>query len=177
MNQGRRIGTGASSVLMIFVVLCLTAFGVLSLVSARADKRLTDRAKTAAQAYYAADAAVEETLAAIDGALLRAAEATDGYLRTGTCGLRPDVALPPVTAGPQAVYEVLAAALLTELDGVTAADGAAVFTRPAGERQSIVTTLTLRPYGQAQRYTVTGRRVQTLADEDGEPTMQVWPGK
>lgn len=34
MTQKRFGSMGASSVLMIFVVLCLTAFGVLSLVSA-----------------------------------------------------------------------------------------------------------------------------------------------
>ena len=37
MTQKRFGSMGASSVLMIFVVLCLTAFGVLSLVSAREE--------------------------------------------------------------------------------------------------------------------------------------------
>ena len=49
-TQGNRgFGSmGASSVLMIFVVLCLTTFGVLSLVSAKADLRLTDKTLAAA---------------------------------------------------------------------------------------------------------------------------------
>ena len=62
MTQKRFGSMGASSVLMIFVVLCLTAFGVLSLVSARADLRLTRRAVQAAEEYYAADAGTDALL-------------------------------------------------------------------------------------------------------------------
>lgn len=176
MNPGRRIGTGASSVLMIFVVLCLTAFGVLSLVSARADRHLTDRAQAAAEAYYAADAAVEETLAAIDAALARAGEATGRYLSTGTCDILPSASLPESSAGAQAVYETLAAHLLAGIGGVTVTDNTVTFTQAADERKQIAVALTLQPYGQSPRYAMTARRALTL-EEGGDPTLQVWPGK
>ena len=76
MTQKRFGSMGASSVLMIFVVLCLTAFGVLSLVSARADLRLTRRAVQAAEEYYAADAGTDALLGAVDNALAAARKET-----------------------------------------------------------------------------------------------------
>ena len=72
MNKRRPGGMGASSILMIFVVLALTTFGILSFLSARADLRLTERAADHTVAYYKADRAVEDTLAAIDDALVKA---------------------------------------------------------------------------------------------------------
>lgn len=63
-------GTGMSSLLMIFVVLCLTVFGVLAYMTARADDRLTQRSAQMVQAYYTADAKAEEALAQLDEALL-----------------------------------------------------------------------------------------------------------
>lgn len=59
MNKRRPGGMGASSILMIFVVLALTTFGILSFLSARADLRLTERAADHTVAYYKADRAVE----------------------------------------------------------------------------------------------------------------------
>ena len=55
MNKRRPGGMGASSILMIFVVLALTTFGILSFLSARADLRLTERAADHTVAYYKAD--------------------------------------------------------------------------------------------------------------------------
>lgn len=66
-----KIGIGASSILMIILTLVLTAFGVLSLVSARADQKLTEKTKNMMADYYAADEKVEELLASIDAVLIK----------------------------------------------------------------------------------------------------------
>ncbi|MGI5893289.1 MAG: hypothetical protein ACOX6P_01705 [Candidatus Merdivicinus sp.] len=63
-------GTGISTMLMVFVILCLTVFGMLAFLTARADSRLTDRMADSVQEYYAADARAEELLAEVDGILL-----------------------------------------------------------------------------------------------------------
>ena len=84
MTKKRFGSMGASSVLMIFIVLCLTAFGVLSLVSARSDLRLTNRALTAAEEYYAADARTEALLSAVDQKLTAARTALALELDRGT---------------------------------------------------------------------------------------------
>lgn len=57
------------SLLMIFAVLCFTTFSILSLVSARADGRLTGKAVDAAAQYYLADRIAQEKLAEIDAIL------------------------------------------------------------------------------------------------------------
>nr|WP_122012959.1 hypothetical protein [Maliibacterium massiliense] len=59
------IGVGSVSILAIFVVLCLTAFAALSLVSARADVKLARKSADAGAAYYAAEAQAETRLAAL----------------------------------------------------------------------------------------------------------------
>lgn len=50
---------GAASLMVIFTVLCLTIFSLLSLSSALADRRLSDAVNDSVQAYYKADAEAE----------------------------------------------------------------------------------------------------------------------
>ena len=54
---------GGSSLLVIFAVLCLAVFAVLSLSSVRAEGRLSTASAEAVRAYYAADCEAEEILA------------------------------------------------------------------------------------------------------------------
>ena len=49
------INVGTSSIMMLFAVLCLTVFSVLSLVSARSQASLARKSADAVSAYYAAD--------------------------------------------------------------------------------------------------------------------------
>lgn len=69
MKPESRSGVGASSILLIMVVLCLTAFGVLTLVSARVDQKLTERTRNYMESYYAADARAQELISGVDAAL------------------------------------------------------------------------------------------------------------
>lgn len=64
-----RTGVGASSILLILVAVAMTLFAVLSLVTARNDKVLTDRAVAATSAYYRADSEAQRALADIDAYL------------------------------------------------------------------------------------------------------------
>ena len=63
------VGVGASSIILIAMTLLLTVFGVLALLSARADKKLTDRTHAAAQAYALADLETQRVIAAVDAQL------------------------------------------------------------------------------------------------------------
>ena len=54
MRSSGRIGPGASTILMILVVLVMTMLGVLSLFSARSDMEMSERTATASAEYYAA---------------------------------------------------------------------------------------------------------------------------
>ena len=86
------VGFGGASLMLIFSVLCLAIFAVLTLSSANREKTLTDRLEDSTSAYYAADsAAVEieaklaravsrgETPAEIDGVTINAAGSTFAF--------------------------------------------------------------------------------------------------
>ena len=64
-----RMGVGASSILLILVVVSLTLFASLSLIQARGDATLTQKTAAGIAAYYEADARAQEKLAALDDAL------------------------------------------------------------------------------------------------------------
>ena len=57
------VAVGGSSLLVIFIVLCLTVFALLSLSSVQADGRLSTASAESVHAYYAADCEAEQILA------------------------------------------------------------------------------------------------------------------
>lgn len=69
-----KMGVGMSSMLMIFVVLCLTTFAVLSYVTANADAKLTQKAEQKVTAYYTADSEAQRLIGELDGRLVYARE-------------------------------------------------------------------------------------------------------
>ena len=82
MKQNDRMpGTviGGSSLLVIFAVLCLTVFALLSLSTVLAEKRLADASVQAVSAYYEADLQAERIFAR-----LRAGETVEGVETDGT---------------------------------------------------------------------------------------------
>ena len=167
MTKKRFGSMGASSVLMIFIVLCLTAFGVLSLVSARSDLRLTNRALTAAEEYYAADARTEALLSAVDQKLTAARTALALELDRGT--VAPEEA--------DARYASLFQESLAEMEAVTLLDDRLLLKVPAGKDREIQTLLELLPLNEQSRYRVISRQLCSTQGEDlGDDGLNVWPG-
>ena len=64
-----RMGIGASSILLILVIVSLTLFASLSLIQARADAALTQKTAVSTAAYYEADTRAQRTIALLDDAL------------------------------------------------------------------------------------------------------------
>ena len=56
---------GGTSLLVVFAVLCLTVFALLSLTTVQADVRLADASAQAVEDYYAADCRAQEILARV----------------------------------------------------------------------------------------------------------------
>ena len=54
---------GGSSLIMVFAVLCLTVFTLLTLSTVQADRRLSEVTAEAVSAYYAADTEAERIFA------------------------------------------------------------------------------------------------------------------
>ena len=80
MNQNNNrspVSIGISSLILIFVMLCLLTFSVLSLVSARADMRLSQRSADRTAAYYDAENRANDILLSIIGCMEEYAESPD----------------------------------------------------------------------------------------------------
>ena len=78
MNRQRQNAApvvGGASLLVIFAVLCITVFALLSMSTVRADARLSESSAKAVEGYYEADFAAEEILAR-----LRAGEQPEGVV-------------------------------------------------------------------------------------------------
>lgn len=58
--RGHKANIGSSSLILIFIVLCLVTFGMLSLSAARNELDLADRSSSAVREYYRADGEGEE---------------------------------------------------------------------------------------------------------------------
>ena len=82
-QSGGRANIGTSSLILIFIILCLTIFGLLSLSSAGSDWRLAQKNAESVKGYYEADSQGVEFVAMIDEALARCSQAADEeeYLR------------------------------------------------------------------------------------------------
>lgn len=69
---------GGSSLLVIFSVLCLTVFALLSVSTVQADRRLATASAEAVQAYYQADRQAEEIFARLRAGQTVPGVETDG---------------------------------------------------------------------------------------------------
>lgn len=65
------LGAGLSTVLLVFVMLCLIVFAVLSLTTARADQQMSQKLAERTTAYYAAQSQAYEKVKKIDDILVK----------------------------------------------------------------------------------------------------------
>ncbi|MEG1431394.1 hypothetical protein [Eubacterium sp.] len=144
MKKGfHMMNVGASSFLVIFTVLALVTFAVLSVSSANADQQLSDKVLESTTAYYQAENQAEETLAQIDQALSQGAPPDDTTL--------PDL-LPPGCiwdAGSRTI----------------------AFTKEMGDGQALAISLTLPPEGTT--YQITRWQVIATNDWQPDNTLPV----
>lgn len=154
MKKGENFhfGVGTSSILMIFVILCLTVFGVLSFSTARADQRLTEKALAGTAAYYDADARAEEALAQIDGILSDAEAMPGNYLDEAAEALKQ-----------------VGVSVSEENDTIC---GELLFTI----QENQVYCLAFR-VDEDGGYQVTARQVKNVEDVWGQDHLNVWDGK
>lgn len=173
-------GAGASSILMIFVVLCLTVFGVLSYVTANADGKISAKNGESVEAYYSADARVQSRLQQIDSVLLAAktkvdAMKTDGATRVGGIGIP--------APQPNQNYLALARTELASVSGLTVTQAGngevqASFSEQVDANRSLSVAVAVNPYGSTERYRITEKKlIGTQTDEIGDGgTLSLWQG-
>lgn len=89
---------GSSSVLTIFVVLLLTTFAMLTLLTANADYKLTEKVASATEAFYVADSLGEEAFYALQTAVqdkdMAAVEQSDFTLQKSTTSILASKTIP-----------------------------------------------------------------------------------
>ena len=73
-----KLNPGSTSILLIFVTLCLVAFAVLSVVSSNSDRKLGNKVITRTSEYYAACNKAQELIAQIDEELFTAYNLSEG---------------------------------------------------------------------------------------------------
>lgn len=79
MNNKKKfsLNIGMSSILLIFVVLCLISFSILSIASANADMKLSQKVQNRSLTYYDACNQAEDMLADVDSQLHALYEASN----------------------------------------------------------------------------------------------------
>jgi len=140
--ETHRAGPGASTVLLILLVMCLAMLGALSLSVARNDLAVTKRAMEAETAYYKAQSAAAEALAMADEALINA---------------RP-------AAGEPAAW----AAALESIEGYMPDTGLIAMDIPVDEYRTIRLVLEPNDPEENARYTVVENRVSINQSSGGE---------
>lgn len=83
-EQSSFVNIGSSSLLIVFVILCLATFAILSLSSAKSDYSLSERLASHKSQYYNASSKAESILDEIDSALADVAAATPASRLSGS---------------------------------------------------------------------------------------------
>lgn len=153
---------GASSILMIFVVLCLTTFAALSFATANADRKISEKNAESVKSYYQACSRIQLKLQKIDSALAdaQAKSESGSYFDKIVSELAPDSSLSVSQPGGE-----MQISFSEHVD--------------AGRKISVI--VSVNPSKSTPRYRLTEQRlVETSAtsstdDGDGE-TLHLWPG-
>lgn len=148
---GAGLGVGYVSVMIIFAVICLTIFAVLSFRAAVSDGAFNERSGEYLRQYYAADGSAKATLAELDG-IARAA-AGSGFFEDE--------------------FETAAEAL--EGVFVTAAGNgfSASWTVKINDRQELYARAAFTADGE---YEITSWRCRGIGGESEDKPLNVWQG-
>lgn len=161
------IHMGAPSLLMIFLVLCLFTFALLSLSSAKNNRTLSQQSADRIQAYYQASSLAEQALDQIDTML------SDAYKDCGAESADPAVYQKEIT-------EQLKSCSVDGVSDLTVdfskKEGTLTFQIPVSESQQLSVILTLPAPSDCQNgyYHITQWATETTESWDGDDTYQLF---
>ena len=98
---------GICSVLVIFAVLCLTVFAVLSVSTVQGHLRLADSSRSAVTGYYQADCEAERILAQLRGGSIPENVHRDDHLYSYTCPISDTQMLAVLVKVENGDYQIL----------------------------------------------------------------------
>ena len=156
MTQPKKsfISIGTASIVLIFVLLCLLTFAVLSLVSARANLRLSQKSADRTTDYYAAENAANDILLTLEDII-------DSCLKDG--------------GDRSLLSRVLDEAEMAGLD-VSEADGVLRYDVPLGEDQTLAVELLLSetPFPNGKYYEITAWNTASGYDWSEDQPMNLF---
>lgn len=158
---------GASSLLVIFLILCLVTFAILTLTSAKSDADFAEKLAHHKMNYYAACNTAESTLDEIDAILADAWQLSD--TDTGKNSINNDSSQPDSTSNDSSQPDL------------TSSDTAAVFTEietqltALDDKQNLCVTLTLTaaPAKGEAYYRISQWQVQSSGEWKGDQTLNL----
>lgn len=145
-QQSYFVNIGSSSLLVIFLILCLVTFAVLSLSSAKSDYSFSQRLAQHRQIYYEANANAEEIVSQIDNTLAETAEDIDLFSPSFSDGLDSYFS---------AVNETLSGSQINDTNvncDLFGDDFLISFQVPAGDSQALSVTLKVTDCREAETY-------------------------
>ena len=183
---------GASSLLVIFLILCLVTFAILTLTSAKSDADFAEKLAHHKMNYYAACNTAESTLDEIDAILADAWQLSD--TDTGKNSINNDSSQPDSTSNDSSQPDLTSsdtAAVFTEIETqLTALDSreqlqlSMDFTQSEptisyavaiDDKQNLCVTLTLTaaPAKGAAYYRISQWQVQSSSEWKGDQTLNL----
>lgn len=168
---------GTSSLLVIFLVLCLVTFAILTLSSARSDHTFSERLAAHRQDYYEASAKAETVVDRIDEMLSGIVEEVDlsSQMNTGDIGKDAGVFSVYLTRVSEALngQQIEGISVQTEEteDGITVS-----FRIPAGEQQELFVMLQVMDYrNHGTYYEIRAWEIVNVGGQEEEQPLQLLP--
>lgn len=168
---------GTSSLLVIFLVLCLATFAILTLSSARSDHSFSERLAAHRSAYYEAMAEAEIVVDRIDEILYGIAEDIDLNSQVGSGDAKQNS-----DSFPAYLARVSEALDGQQIEGVLvrveeAEEGSNVsFRVPAGEQQELSVLLQVTDYREhVNYYEIRAWQIVNVGDREEEQPLQLMP--
>ena len=145
------IGPGAASLMLIVVVMGMSVLGVLAMMNARSDNRLSMRSAEVAEQAYGLSSAAEQSLATLDAVLVNCAEQAED---------------------DESWLALVADALP---NGMTLFERTVSWTEEGGERR-LVCAVELNDFGEETRTRWVEHRLVTQLDDvvQQEDTWEIW---
>ena len=173
---------GASSLLVIFLILCLVTFAILTLTSAKSDADFAEKLAHHKMNYYTACNTAESTLDGIDAILADAWQLSD--TDTGKNSINNDSSQPDLTSSDTAAVFTEIETQLTALDSreqlqlsmdFTQSEPTISYAVAIDDKQNLCVTLTLTaaPAKGEAYYRISQWQVQSSGEWKGDQTLNL----
>lgn len=169
-QQSHFVNIGSSSLLVIFLVLCLATFAILTLSSARSDYSFSERLAEHKKTYYEASAKAEMVVAGIDAILSQEAEGIDLISHNESASYERYLESVESALGGRQIEGISVETLLTEA-GCTVS-----FRVPSGTQQELAVVLQVTDYREHRNYyEIRTWQIVNTDSQDVEQPLKLMP--